>query len=421
MVLNDVFDDQTRPLLIKKKSIFNIASPGDRLLSLFLDFLVFSPIVALLVASELREIRTYLLFDENSMEANLVWVLFLVGVLCVSIFLQTLFLRIWSGTPGQIFLHLRVIPIQTYHMFENPESEFIGQAQLSLSQCFLRSVSWWLCAATFFLPFMEIFSHPLRRSIHDRASDTIVVSLKREKSIPQFLEKRFFSQIMASLSIAGMFLVVVTYFKIYSMVRQGHFKKTELIETGEFCDLPMGDKLTHEDRLDTLLALHFLNVDTKNCIQKEVDFALWKVEPSSRSMAFLIESQINDDKDKRNKYLKEVCRIRDSESACQMSQYFLGDLELKKLQASSLQLKSQRVLLLKSYLEQRQWKVAAVLMEEFLEDQQLRMAVQSWYVRMAWQLSSDLAHDNKIGENRKPASVELQDFLQKFKDRYEIP
>lgn len=159
-----------------------VAFVGDRFLALLLDFLIFSPVVSFFIAGILRQTKMYFLFNAQSVEGY-VSILFMVGFGAVlTTFLHSVFLFFWQATPGQMFMQLRV--------YSYP----VARGRLTYPQCLLRASLWSLSCLTFGIPFMEILSHPLRRAIHERASDTLVVTLKGQGDAgPLLLEEKFIS------------------------------------------------------------------------------------------------------------------------------------------------------------------------------------------------------------------------------------
>ena len=143
-----------------------IAPVPDRLVALVLDFLIFSPVISLLIAGLIRQAKTHFILDAFSAEGSVAVFLVFVAVFFLTVLLQSTFLYFWQASPGQMFLQLRVVSYPHY------------QEKISINQCLIRSMLWSFGAILLAFPYLEILSHPLRRAFHERASDTMVVTLK---------------------------------------------------------------------------------------------------------------------------------------------------------------------------------------------------------------------------------------------------
>jgi uncharacterized RDD family membrane protein YckC len=62
-------------------------------------------------------------------------------------------------TPGKYFFKMRVVPYEPA----------LGQTRLTFGQSFLRALLWNIEFCLLGLPWLEVFSDPKRRLLHDRA------------------------------------------------------------------------------------------------------------------------------------------------------------------------------------------------------------------------------------------------------------
>ena len=165
-----VFPDLSAPEVCQKKNVAErtaIAFIADRFLALVLDFLIMSPVVSLLLAGLMKKTKTYFLLDAQSPEGFVAGLLIFILGACIVILLQSVFMYYWQATPGQFFMQMRVISYPHYRQ------------RLSFSQCVLRSFCFCASFLLLAIPFLEVLSHPLRRAFHERASDTMVITLKK--------------------------------------------------------------------------------------------------------------------------------------------------------------------------------------------------------------------------------------------------
>jgi uncharacterized RDD family membrane protein YckC len=182
MVIQDLSDHSASA----PQTGLRLAPVADRVLAFAIDFFLFSPVVHLLLSLLLRKIEVLLISAPNSMELfSLIFVCLAATVFFVVI-VQTLFLTFLGGTPGKLFLKLRVIPLSGD-----------SAVQLTLNQAFIRSLLWVVEVSLFLVPFLEVLSHSQRRALHDRGAETMVVTLKSKgDSGPHPLEVHLIRQVM---------------------------------------------------------------------------------------------------------------------------------------------------------------------------------------------------------------------------------
>lgn len=382
---------------------FHLPSVADRFLAFVIDVFLFIPVIGLFVAGQLKDVREYTLQREDSPEAFIVWILFVVSVFVLSILLQSVFSFFWGASPGQKILNLKVVSTS-------------GKA-LSFPQSLLRSFFWWTSFGFFGWPFLEVFSHPKRKCFHDRASDTMVISLvSNQDKGPTVLEQQFVGSWMRLA-----FLVLVLFFSLYfmkvnQMVRGGLFTKEELSGKGLLCDIELPEKFSMAQRLDMLLGMQILEDGDKECLDLESDLALWNRESKDKALGYLVKVFLADDQDRKKEYQNYICEnFKDSEE-CVTATHFVSKEKLpaNELRKKGLTLLTSRVLLLKDVLADKNYISAAALIEDLMKEEALQPYLQKMYVRLVWQVREGQAA-------RSPASAELKSFISEFKKRYEIP
>lgn len=393
------------------RSVFENASPeprlapvSDRLLSFLIDFMIFSPVLSLLGAGLLREVRTYLLLQSESPEAAWTWILFVAWTAVCTVVLQAACFKLWSATPGQKFMQLRV---RTY-----PER----RGELSWAQSFLRAIFWGVGFALGSVPFLSVFIHSRRRALHDRVSDTIVVTLKEEGDPgPIDVEARFFASVVRAVVLVAATAVLASGVRLKSMVANGDFSHVARWEDGHLCErVPAA--LTGTKRLDTALALYFASQVDAECLDKEADEALWNKSGGERTFGALIRYFLEDDTVKKKKYRELACADAAGE-ACGLIAYneskddARGDI-LRKAGLSTL---SARYLLMQESLDNGEFLSAISLIEDLQAERGFSTAVAKPYVRAVWGLAED-----RKGDGRRPASVETDRVFRTFKERFDI-
>jgi uncharacterized RDD family membrane protein YckC len=369
----------------------------DRFIAFILDFLIFSPIVSLCTAGLVRQMKTILLLNAQSTEALLVW-----GLLGVLMFfmvsgLQAVFLYFWQATPGQMFLQLRVISYPT------------ERERLTIGQCWQRGIFWTL-SILFIFPFVEILSHPLRRAFYDRASDTMVITLKKIHDIgPMPIESRFISSWMRLFFLLCLFMGTMTFFSQYPKIR-GTIAQETLQGRGLLCDESRLEGLQGDQRLDTAFALYLLNSVTPECLSKEADAQLWTNPAGDRELAYLAKAMTTSDEATLEKYEDELC-AKDTE-VCQLSEGLLNTESGASLASTSLL--SSQVVTLEQFIQDKDFK-SAMNQIKALRETALGEALEKKYVKLM------LAMMEKNGsQDRTPASVETQEWIKEFKESYDL-
>ncbi len=389
---------------------YYLATVADRFLAFIIDVFLFFPILGLFAAGQLRDVREYALQKEDSPEAFVVWLLFVFSVVGFSILLQATFSYFWGASPGQKLLNLRVVSLSY-------DSRHRFSGALTFPQAFLRSLTWWLSLGFFGWPFLESFSHPQRRCLHDRASDTMLISVIPTRDAgpsrgeQQFVSSWFRMGFMGVLLFFGLY-----YIKVHQMVRGGLFTKEELAEKGYLCDVDLPANAALSKRLDVLLTMQILEEGDEECLDMESDLALWNKEPKDKAMGYLVKVYLTSDKDEKSKYHEYLCKKFPASEECLTSSFFIkpDKFPADELRKKGLTLVTSRFLLLKNVMFLKNYPSAAALIDDLMKENSLRPHLQKIYVRLAWQV-----HEAQSG--RAPASHELQEIVSEFKKRYGIP
>ncbi len=388
---------------------FNLAPVADRFLAFVIDAFLFGSVINFLVAPQLKEVRSYALQNENSAESMIIQMMFVLSVILLSIFIQSLCTFFLSGSPGQRILKLRVVSIS----YDNYQKEFNS---IQFLQAIQRSFFWWLSFIFLGWPFLETMSHPQRRCLHDRASDTMMISLIATGDLgPSVMEKKLISSWMRLAFFSILLLLGLYSVKIHQMVRSGYFTRQDYNSKGYLCELSTAEPLSASKRLDLLLAAHILDPSDEDCLGAESDLALWNQDEFDKPMGYFVKYYLETDKDKKTEYQKALCEKYPLNEACQLSKFIANENSV--LQANqSFSLITSRVLLLAQSMKKQNFTTAASLMADLLKDKNLEPYLQKNYVKMAWQIQN-----LNLSSKRSPASVELKSVLKDFKKRFDIP
>lgn len=402
-----LFPDLSAPQAHKNEARFRkpaVAFVADRFLALVLDFLIFSPIVSLFLAGMIRQTKTFFLLDYQSSEGYIA-ASFMVGYsLALIIFLQSVFLFFWQATPGQLFLQMRVT------------SYPVPRERLTYPQCLFRAFCWTLGCVFFGIPFLEIVSHPLRRAFHDRASDTMVVTLKKESDPgPLPVEERFISSWMR---LSFLFVIVfVTIFALrgYQDLLAGNFKTP--LENKFYCSEIKSDDLHGASRLDAALGLYLLNSISAECLGKEAEASLWADPARTSDLAYLAKYVVADVSEQKE-YLAKLCESKDSKE-CDLGRYMAGEVSDFKDQDKNAEVTwTEQVLRIDELYQKGDIAGSLDKIGQLQKNSVFEQAVEKKFVRSIWALQKS---SKKNPAGRVPASTDsTQQWLEVFKGKYQV-
>lgn len=204
MVFHDIdekksvtFNKRDKLLVTKLNKNFPIASPLDRLAAHIVDALIFFPVTRMLLAPLTKQYNIESLIGSNSsilINFSLLFILYSLGF----ILYHSLFIYFFGATPGKRFFGLRVICI-----WNGEKPKFLASI--------LRSMTWLFGSLLIFIPHLAVMTNLRRRPIHDRISDTIVIS-PNQKGVnnPSFFEKLFIKSF--SIGVLGLALGLIINF-----------------------------------------------------------------------------------------------------------------------------------------------------------------------------------------------------------------
>lgn len=408
MVYPDLSAPEARPKnkLIPQQAI---AFTQDRFVALILDFLVFSPIVSLLISGFVKSTKTYFLINPQSSEGTISAGLTIASIFVLVSFLQSVFLYFWQATPGQLFLQLRVVSYPT------------AQDRLSYPQCLQRSFFWCLGFVVLAIPFLEILSHPLRRAFHERVSDTMTVTLKQKADeAPHPLEARFIVACMRMTFLFFLFVGGLSFLKTYHSLSAREFKEHAAV-TDYACKEIQDSSLVGEARLDTALTLFLLNEINNECLNNEADFALWGAPLQSQGMAYLAKYLVADEST-QDQYLHKVCE--DSESkTCSLARYLQENGDKEELNHADPQWMVTRLLISEELFSDNNYSGSLKIIADLQKNPMFTTALEKRFVRAVWALKDSSQGMSKDSVGRRPASFQdtnSENWIEEFKERYEI-
>ncbi len=291
-----------------------LASPADRLAANVIDyFILLWPIVALAVAPFQRSLREGALMSSQwQMSYSLLFGAMTVVLLLLSY--QTFCVWLWGMTVGKRLMGLRV-----QNIFINEPIRFFQ----ALVRSFFWATSWLMLG----VPFFAAFSHDLRRSLHDRISDTIVVTTRRERFVtrPSLNEKAMVKGVYSAFgAFCAVIFSVVTISTLAESLRDD--KHTAGYESENFLCPEVGEAQSdwpkengvEATRLSVAMSLFAAGVVERKCLQNEVEFLFLAGEESA--LVYLAKSFVySDQPELSEKYLEKVCALDDNSHECRLS------------------------------------------------------------------------------------------------------
>ena len=302
--LSEISEPQKRPY----------APIGDRMLSLLVDLSLFSPIFSLCLSVLLKKLQYRYYAQPDSTEFWALLGLVVLGYATLTIFFQGLFWAVFGATPGQFFFQLRVVRVR-------------DQKPPTLQMAWLRSLLFWIECLCLAIPLLEIFSHPERRALHDRATETHLITLKKVGiGAPRPLEVRAVGLVFTAC--LSFFLVwsFATTNQLYRQIKNGQFKEAQLTEAEGLCSEVAGRD--EGSRVDEALGMYLAGQLSGECLTSEVELAFWKNEPEDRAWASFASAVMNEkDKAVRTSYLEQTCQGQAGQwPVCGLAKWWNGHL-----------------------------------------------------------------------------------------------
>lgn len=404
MVFKDLSAPEAHPYK-RPTNLIPIASVSDRFIAFILDFLIFSPVISLLTAGLMRQTKTFFMLNTGSSQGLLAAAMVCVSVFALVVLLQTVFLFHWQATPGQLFMQMRV------------ESYPHSQGRLSLNQCLLRSLMWCTGFALLAVPFLEIASHPLRRAFHERASDTVVVTLKQNYDEgPHPLESRFIGSWLRMSFLFLLLIGVLGFFKTYYSLQAGFYKGESATEN--VCKEMKDTDLWGVARLDAALSLFLLNEITSECLNKEAEAFLWSDPVNSQELAYLAKFVAAEEAEQTN-YYNKVCES--PTQTCALARYLAEDGGVEDLEMADGKLWTVQLLQSDEKFSQKDYVGSLKLLSELQNKPSLKAAVEKRYVRGIWALRDQMGGDLQKGRRPASSDEERETLIETFKEKYEVP
>ena len=298
-----------------------LASPKDRLAAYAIDCILLLPIVQLVQAPVKRLMFESYIFDLPEYMGTLQLVNFALFVL-IFIFYYT-FLT-WKGgqTFGKKFFHIKVV---SYH------------GKISLYNAFVRSIFIFFEILLGGYSFIALFTHNLRRPLHDRAADTLVMSTRSPVGFPNIKEKwQAFIGATLFTGLVTIFFVTMAYINISDR----WFEANEALGY-ERC----GKYITKKNNsTEEALEFYLAGKISSKCLHDLARHQLWQRKQMDQAQLAMFIS-MDGSSEKSKKYWNEICNTNSEGKPCQFVQWIQLDFnDVSKVSQSISQfLKNEKV------------------------------------------------------------------------------
>lgn len=306
-------NEQSAWLATQEKSA--TASPIDRLAANIIDYaIVLLPFIYLVLAPFQRAMKESMLFSAHGDSGLLTPILASIAVVILILGYQSIMVWVWGATVGKMLLGLRV-------------RNLWGNDSLKFGQAVLRSTFWCVGWLGLGIPFLGLFSNLMRRPLHDRVADTIVVSIREGRKVarPNRHETAVVSGVYWAFGLCATFIFA---FSLYSTFK-GTSQNEELIANLEAEDILCGavsdaqaewpkESGKTADRLSVAMALYAAGTVDRHCLQAEVENLHFNGEKSP--LLYLVKSFVYiDTPELSDKYLSQICASDANGLECKMS------------------------------------------------------------------------------------------------------
>ncbi len=326
MVIDDIFSkkdpSQNEALtVVEQRSKLNqIASPIDRLAAFVGEIPIFVPLVSVFLApfrhdiavAQLASSQLEMYYSIGAMigTAFAVWLVY-----------QSLFIYFMGATPGKYFVGLRVVSVLSG---QKPNLTMSVLRSLSLTFEFL------MCG----FPWLACLSHPDRRVLHDRVSDTYVRVLDPRKACgaPLLIEFQLARHLRAPgwalLSVLLAFLITHFNSEKRQIAVMAELEKSEQLcpAVSDALKIWKSDLNENPSRIEAALALFQAEKIDENCLEKEAHFSLWRNQ--DKDMGYLAQALAHsDDESVSEHYFARVCQTRADGDACSFAKELTTQVE----------------------------------------------------------------------------------------------
>lgn len=310
--MNSRRPENREPRLETRELPVQLARPLDRLAAGIIDVFILLVPFYILVSAPLKRVMmtSFILGSEPDFAATLIAMVLLAAFMLITY--QSVCHYFAGATVGKSIFDLKVVP-----MFEGEK--------LTYWDHFLRSSVWVFELFLLGLPWLSVFSNPKRRPLHDRLSDTVVVTRSPAGVRPPLEWERSL--------VRGLFAGLLALFSLSVAIQiRGAIDNLRLEKSlAAIVDRDLGDcevvsaaveeeNLDPHRRLKTAMTLYAAGLADRSCLESEVEGEIAR-QVQVGPITYLAQAFIYaDDAEISNGYLDEVCETAPGTVECSMSQ-----------------------------------------------------------------------------------------------------
>ena len=380
--------------MVESRSLHSLGRPAsvqDRVIAALIDFSLLIPTLGFLLSPLTLEMKR-MMNEGPSLDLNVLLFHAFFECFLMTVFLQSLWLYLRSATPGMRALKMKLVGYSP--LVSNQKSQ-----RLSYLQCLLRSFLSTLQIFFLGIPFLEILRHPLRQSLHDRATETLVIT---EKQFEDFnavevekesrdLQSDFARSALVLGSLAALIWVSVFGFTSFQRLTRGDFKRHSLENSNKLCEAvksvhknAAGDQVS--SRVDVALALYLAGEQPEACVRKETDFAFSTNNIHEQSWAYFAEGILrNFDSKRAMLYFKQSCEVEAGSVPCRLGQVYFAEKGLRQTEILRPNSSWTRLVLLTEELQRNgKFQTLAEELPKFAFEREFADYLQSTWVKVFW-------------------------------------
>ena len=231
-----------------------------------------------------RNIFEALILDDDS-SFGFSLTLSVIAISLTIILYQAITTYVFGASLGKLFFGLQVNSIWT-------------DKKPSFSNCLMRASTWLLGVITLGFSFSSVMSNSRRRSLHDRISETIVVSTyPKSVSPPTVVESSIVKGAFAGFLAFLLLVLSISIYESYEVSNEESYLQSYMEDQGDLCaavgqsyrEWPE-DNLHTPERLNVAMTLFAAGAIGKECLDAEVGY-LFQQERTS-GLAYLAKAFI---------------------------------------------------------------------------------------------------------------------------------
>lgn len=291
-----------------------LARPVDRLAAAIVDvFILLIPLFILFSAPFKRWLTaSFILGSEPDFLAN-ACLMALLAVAMIVLY-QACMHYYFAATLGKMLFDLRVKP--AFSEEKPPFSTYV-----------LRACVWIFEFVCLGLPLLSVFTNRQRRCLHDRVSDTCVMTVRGNGILgPGYIERGLVRGFFAACLLFLALLSTIQVHRFLDRMKEDHSFASTLEKDGGECEVVSKNMPTDEEspvaehaRLELAMSLYAAGLAERSCLESELEREMATRTPVG-PITYLAQAFVNaDDAEVSNSYLDEVCHDAPGTVECAMS------------------------------------------------------------------------------------------------------